>query len=237
MHTRLNRFPLIASATAFAAIGLFAVPVPARAACQQFGFNGNFDMKQTNGWTASFSGTGATVHANATATGASGAKMTGTAIASVFSSRFVKVEISWGGGSNAEYTGNVSDDGYVHDGATRPVGAFHADGTNQADWNSLAPLKCMDAAPPAAVQPPVEEKPVTPPVEDKPATPAAKTVKVSGDVEIYDVPGGDGKVIGTLRKDTQVEVLERKPDNWDHVASASMPGGSGWVWGDFIPAG
>jgi hypothetical protein len=51
---------------------------------------------------------------------------------------------------------------------------------------------------------------------------------INGDVDLYDVPGGTGRVIGMLRQGLQIELVEPcRSDNWCHVQQ-------GWVWGDFV---
>jgi hypothetical protein len=67
-----------------------------------------------------------------------------------------------------------------------------------------------------------------------PAPPAAiasqyKTATVTGDVDIYDVPGGEGKVIGMLEGGEGQHVQAKcRDDSWCEVS------GKGWVWGDFL---
>jgi hypothetical protein len=39
-----------------------------------------------------------------------------------------------------------------------------------------------------------------------------------------------------VKKNTSVEVLERRPGNWVHVSFFIMTKqASGWVWGDYVP--
>jgi hypothetical protein len=57
---------------------------------------------------------------------------------------------------------------------------------------------------------------------------------VTDDVDVYDVPDGVGSVIGVLAKGSRVPLLEPCRDGWCRV-QANVPGGSGWVWGDFHP--
>lgn len=58
--------------------------------------------------------------------------------------------------------------------------------------------------------------------------PATQTATVTGDVDVYDAPGGAGKVIGMLRKGMQVPFGSCRQDRWCQVT------GVGWVWGDFL---
>jgi hypothetical protein len=65
--------------------------------------------------------------------------------------------------------------------------------------------------------------------------PNARTVV--GDVDVYDVPGGVGKVIGMLDGgEGQTVQLGSgcRDDNWCNIVWAKGPGGKAWVWGDFL---
>jgi hypothetical protein len=54
-----------------------------------------------------------------------------------------------------------------------------------------------------------------------------RDVKVVADVDLYDKPGGNGKVIGIVRQGTSTLSRSCRKDNW-------CPVGGGWVWGDFL---
>jgi hypothetical protein len=61
--------------------------------------------------------------------------------------------------------------------------------------------------------------------------------EVTGDVDVYDVPGGVGNVIGMLEggEGQQVKLGSGcKGDNWCNVVWQAGPGGTAWVWGDFL---
>lgn len=64
---------------------------------------------------------------------------------------------------------------------------------------------------------------------------------VSDDVDVYDQPNGDtGKVIGMLRKGTQVNLVKGggcPADDWCQVTGSNVPTGNGWAWGSFIKTG
>jgi hypothetical protein len=67
----------------------------------------------------------------------------------------------------------------------------------------------------------------------RPATP--KTATVTGDVDVYDVPGGVGKVIGMLDGgEGQTVQLGSgcREDKWCNIVFAKGPGGTAWVYGD-----
>jgi hypothetical protein len=94
-----------------------------------------------------------------------------------------------------------------------------------ADYKYKVPA---DAAPVAPPPPPPAPAPAPPPAP----APAANTI--TADVDVYDVPGGAGKVVGMARSGTKVKVEVRNDDNWVKVSGSGVPGGSGWIWGDFV---
>ncbi|NYH99947.1 CAP domain-containing protein [Cupriavidus plantarum] len=53
------------------------------------------------------------------------------------------------------------------------------------------------------------------------------TTVIISDVDLYDVPGGVGRVIGMLRQGQTLPLYECKADDWCRVAG-------GWVWGAFL---
>jgi hypothetical protein len=63
---------------------------------------------------------------------------------------------------------------------------------------------------------------------------------VNGDVDVYDVPGGEGNVIGMLDFDEEgklrrsVNMYSCRADNWCEIIYTPGPNGRGWVWGDFL---
>lgn len=67
-----------------------------------------------------------------------------------------------------------------------------------------------------------------------PTIPATGTAVVNSAVDIYDVPDGVGTVIGVLGQDRRAGLVEPCRDGWCHVAIPEMPGGTGWVWGEFL---
>ncbi len=52
------------------------------------------------------------------------------------------------------------------------------------------------------------------------------------DVDVYAEPGGIGKPISMLRKNSQVELVDQRPDHWCNVEGGDVPGPGnfGWVW-------
>ena len=57
---------------------------------------------------------------------------------------------------------------------------------------------------------------------------------VTNAVDIYDVPDGVGTIIGVLSPGRRVGLVEPCRDGWCHVVLPEMPGGAGWVWGEFL---
>ena len=77
--------------------------------------------------------------------------------------------------------------------------------------------------------------PEAPAPEAPPAPPAGLDIAiatVTGDVDVYDVPGGEGTVIGMLPEGAQVSA-ECRDDRWCAV-TGDVPNGKGWVWGEFL---
>ncbi|WNG91039.1 hypothetical protein [Mycobacterium sp. ITM-2016-00318] len=99
------------------------------------------------------------------------------------------------------------------DDAGRARGQF--DAKLKGDWEITTPLRCET---PAAGQ-------------------AGNSREVTGDVDVYDAPGGTGNVIGMLQGGGGQRVdlgAGCRDDNWCNVAFAAGPGGTAWVWGDFL---
>jgi hypothetical protein len=59
------------------------------------------------------------------------------------------------------------------------------------------------------------------------------TATVVSDVDVYDLPGGVGTVIGMLQQGSTVPLLAACQDGWCNI-QAGVPGGKGWVWGEFL---
>jgi hypothetical protein len=80
--------------------------------------------------------------------------------------------------------------------------------------------------PEPAVSPP-PGPPVSPPL---PPAPVTATATVTSDVDLYDVPGGNGNIIGTLRQGQVVKAVKACPSNdWCDLTD---PKGS--AWGSFL---
>lgn len=106
--------------------------------------------------------------------------------------------------TQAHFTGTVGDDGIAHGISTGESVPINL--WNPGPWDSQGPLNCGEAA-------------ITVQVVDE-------------DVDVYDVPGGVGNVIGILRVNSRVELVgDCRPQDWCQVKSPAVPGGQGWVWG------
>jgi serine/threonine protein kinase len=77
-------------------------------------------------------------------------------------------------------------------------------------------------------------QPIESPAPTAPPVPAGGGALVRDAVDIYDVPDGVGNVIGVLHPGRRVNLVEPCRDGWCHVVLPEMPGGTGWVWGDFL---
>jgi hypothetical protein len=56
------------------------------------------------------------------------------------------------------------------------------------------------------------------------------TVTVNNEVDIYEQPGGVGKPFDSVKANSQVNLSEKRSDDWCHVFGDAVPHGSGWVW-------
>lgn len=88
-----------------------------------------------------------------------------------------------------------------------------------------------EPAPPVNNLPPAQEPAPEPEPEPEPVQPTATVIS---DVDVYDVPGGEGTVVGILRGTSVVDLLTCQADQWCQVSGAAVPGGTGWVWGEFL---
>ena len=248
--TIMNRSQLFAAATAISAVGFLAVPAPAHAGpmfplplappCNQYVFNGDFSIRQDDGWQVFFSSTGPAAGGRAVAVGDNNVdKLTGVVSGGGIQGRNVDFTIRWDNSpSVAHLTGVVGDDALVHKGVT-----IDQSSAKSAYWDSTHPLGCSSpAAPPPAPDPQVVLAPgvKNPPPHDvgpqaPPGPPAPAVATVISDVDIYDVPGGNGNRIGILRSGRQVKLVGTcKPNDWCDVVIPELPGGSGWVWDQFL---
>jgi hypothetical protein len=222
----MSRSRAFAAATAAISVaGLVIVPAPAQAlpACVQFGFPGDVNLRQSDGWNVTFSSTGSLASGPAQARSDSGAVMNGTiAGGSGIEGKKINVVINWDGGARGHYTGTVGDD-YHMAGTTTDIGQGHAFGP-RVPYRSQFPISCLTTPDPPQANPgaPTKTAFVT--------TPEGEEGYDS--VDVYDAPGGGGNIIGTLGKDKGVQVnADCQPESWCLVRGVGVPTGQGWIWG------
>jgi hypothetical protein len=252
--TIVNRSQLFAAATAISAVGFLTIPTPAQAhpmlplapLCHQYQFPGNITLRQDNGEVVLFSSYGLEARGPATATGTTGVPAQGTVSGGMNGLKNVDFTIHFNDavGGQIHYTGTVSDDGYVHGGVvTGQLSGSHS-------WDLIErPLACVvDPAPPP---PPIrlpESNTATlgpKPSLDLPAPAPVPGATVTSDVDVYDVPGGNGNKIGILRSGNKYKLATDnglpagpgttcKPKDWCHLVIPEVKGGNGWVWDEFL---
>lgn len=209
-----------ASASAITALGLLVCPSVAQAEpdCTQFGYNGGIVIHEDSGWKIVVPFNGQAAGGTATAVAPDGQSKQGSASGSI-SGRSFNVTVGYNNGQFQGYVGQIGNDG-IGRGATQN----NISGESGIGWSTEFPFNCT--AKPAPVELPPEE--VTPPVDPDPVPVQVPLATVTGDVDVYDSPGGGGNVTGTLNEGDQVDLVGCNADNWCEVR------GVGWVWGDFI---
>ncbi|PEG33604.1 hypothetical protein CQY20_29905 [Mycolicibacterium agri] len=170
------------------AAGLLAVTPPqAQAApCNQFAFDGPFELAGSKGWWVKFNTTGTTPRTSATVHFVDGGKVDGTIIGGSVQGRKVDLSIVWGDKPNNiwDFHGTVGDDGHVNDGGEqlRNIPPDYA-GEVAASWRTVTPLKCIDA--PAQAN--TDTGPAAPP---PPPPPPPQPVKCPVGSPVPEVPAG-----------------------------------------------
>ena len=150
--TAANRSQLIAAA-AMSAVGLLTVSPPVQARpmlplappCSQWGFPGNFSLKQSNGDIVQFNATGPVISGFPTASatgGSNGPFVSGGGVEGGVKGNHVDFDIDWRlDESLGRYIGVVGNDGFAH-GSTYDV--YSPD--PGARWLSLVPFVCTTPA-------------------------------------------------------------------------------------------
>ncbi len=199
---------LAAVAVAVVGAGGFAV-APAHAApgnCEQWGFSGLTNIKLSTGPMLTFEALQSPTVDGNFATDA----------------RQDKGKISGGIEPNGFFLLSYTSDTFPDDPPLILRGDVTPDGKAQGNftaklngtWELATPLKCMT---PGA------------------GTAGGNSREVTGDVDAYDSPGGTGTVIGTLHGGERVNLGSGcRDDNWCNVSFPGGPGGTAWVWGDFL---
>jgi hypothetical protein len=250
--TIMNRAQLFAAATAITAVGFLTVPTPARAGpmlplappCSQYVFTGGFSLREDAGnrflgVQTFFSSTGpTTVGGRAVSVSDDNVHKDLGNVSGGIQGRKIDFTITWDDGRlPSHYTGTVGDDGLVHRGVSNY-------GPDPIGWDSInGPLNCGD---PVAPPPP---KPAPGPIigetlpAQRPSVDRPTVATVTGDVDVYDVPGGNGTKIGILRSGNKYKLATdnglpaangqtcKKPD-WCHLVIPEVKGSNGWVWDD-----
>lgn len=200
---------LAAIAMAIAGSGALAV-APAHAApgnCEQWGFSGATNIKLSTGPMLSFDAEESSTVTDSFAS--DGRQDNGKISGGIQPNGFFGLKYisdTFPDDPPLILRGDVTPDGGAR-------GTFNAklNGT----WELATPLKCMT---PTAGQ-----------------GQGGNSKEVTADVDAYDSPGGTGTVIGTLRGGERVNLGSGcRDDNWCNVAFAGGPGGTAWVWGDFL---
>ncbi|MCW2663829.1 MAG: hypothetical protein JWP83_4981 [Mycobacterium sp.] len=142
--------------------------LPLAPSCSQFGFPGNFALKQSTGDTVRFNSTGPVASGPAHATGGINGDFDGTVNGGIEGDK-LDFTISWGiifwnqsTASKGHYTGFVDNEGFAHgDTYDESRGA-------SGHWDSTVPLVCATSAAPAPAPAPPPS-----PVSHQPVPPAA----------------------------------------------------------------
>jgi hypothetical protein len=135
--------------------------------------------------------------------------------------RGISISALWQGapGSN-RYTGDIDNFGAAYGTVLNQDG-----GTS--DWSAHEHFKCADAPKPAEPPPPAN-----PGAPSKTAFVGIPGTDQDEDVDVYDTPGGKGKVLGILGVNKGVQVnADCQPNTWCLVRGAAVPSGQGWIWG------
>ncbi len=141
----------------------------------------------------------------------------------------IKFRINWTQGVGAEHPMSAFSGHIDANGVASGTTLNEKNATNS--WTAEGNFTCSARAAEPAAQPPpkpADPAPQPPPVDQNTAT-------ISADVELYDVPGGNGVYLGDVGGGRKVKVLKRQDDNWVQISGSGVPGhDTGWVWGDFV---
>jgi hypothetical protein len=59
---------------------------------------------------------------------------------------------------------------------------------------------------------------------------AANTISIPRSVDVYAQPGGVGKPVGSVKRNSQVTLVRQRSDHWCKISGSAVPGGTGWIW-------
>jgi hypothetical protein len=249
LHSRLVAFPRAAFPAAAARsrpcpvaaiVGVMlaaAISSPTMALCPQWDLSGQWRIRQANGYTVDFDLT-QSPDGNIRGSGRFVEKGEGRSFDALFrgpvqgtmTGEHFTFVVSWADYKHGEYKGRVNADG-TFAGTTLDLKSP----SNATTWSLASNRRavCIAAATPPSSAPPRQPHP--------PAQGPVKRIgKVSmgtaiNDVDIYNGPGGEYRVIGMMRAGTSGRVLDRR-EGW-HKLSLSVPGGTGWVASDHLTVG
>lgn len=219
------------SAAAVSAIGLLTGPAIAQALpmfplAPTCSFNGTYVLNQSNGFRVEFPWNGAAPSGTAIAYGSDQQpKLTGPVIGGITSANEVAVTIDWANSpAHGQYVGKLDAGGNVRGGFNQDIGS---PGGGTASWDSVTPMKCVEAAAPAPA-----EKPA-------PAAPAAPKATVKQQSDVYDAISGNRiEAPFHLAVNKQYETVQPCADSWCLLKIPELPGGAhgalpaqqGWVY-------
>jgi hypothetical protein len=212
MSSTTGRRILATWATGVTALGLLVAPAPVHAApaCGEYGFAGPVTIEGNGAIIElNFSADGRSAGGPATGLGDKGNALKGTISGGV---------IGNGPGINLTFTPEGVGGGMVFNGAIREDDLIATGTQTGGTWSTAGPLACLDEAE---------------------AAPKDGTAKVTGDVDMYDAPGGVGnKYDGWLEggEGQRVPLITCNDENWCNVIAPNFgPDGKAvWVWGGFI---
>lgn len=181
-----KRSGLFAAATAITTLGFVAAPSgqadPGQ--CAQYGFNGPFTVRGTNGWTVNFTSNGTSAVGPATVTFQDGGTVHGDLISGGIRGNVIDFAILWNDKPNNQWNfhGTVGDDARVHDGG-ESLGAIPEGYTGEvaSGWSSTTPLACLDAPAPAPAEAP---KPAEPPPQQQQPPPQQQAPPVTDAIRL-----------------------------------------------------
>jgi hypothetical protein len=237
MSIRTTKKTIIAGSTAaISAIGLLTAPAIAQALpmiplAPTCSFNGTYVLNQSNGFRVEFPWNGSAPSGTAIAYGNDQqAKLTGPVNGGITSANEVAVTIDWANTpSYGQYVGKLDAGGNVRGGFNQDVGVPG----NTASWDSVTPLKCVEAAAPAA---PAK---VDPPPKVDPPAPTVQKATVKQESDVYDAVSGNRiEEPFALAVGKQYETVQPCADNWCLLkipelaggAHGALPAKQGWVY-------
>lgn len=198
-----------------------SLATPASAACNgQWDLSGPWVIQQTNGYTVTVTirqaGPSLSGQAKFTSNEGRMSKRSSGPLSGTVRGTAISFDIPWSfpGRPHGKYTGIVDDQGRIG-GTTYDRNKP----TARAGWHGNRSARCVALRdPPAAKRATVLGK-------------KRRSATVTRDVDLYDRPGGTGRVIGILRRGNTVSSPGCRADRWCQVSYRTL---RGWVWGDHL---